>query len=241
MNKAQITAVVAGSLAVGGAAGYFIAKRRLENQFEQLFREEMETMRGVYSAMHKEGVYSTPAGAASVLLPTNNNIPSQIEEFEEHVGRLGYADISDEDFPQGETTENVFEQEEPDEEELGDPVHVVLDNDEQIVLITVDEFMEDGPNEKVSISYFDGDGVLADDAQQIIHDIDNTVTTRAFDYFGHHEGDDDTVYVRNKKLEVDFEITREDGSYTQMVLGIEPEPEDEPHRKGRRKKDDRDD
>jgi type IV secretory pathway VirB10-like protein len=87
--------------------------------------------------------------------------------------------------------------------------------------ISTDDFMDD-ENEfsKITITYFEGDDTLIDERESIIPDIDGTVGRDNLHHFGEDSDSKDTVYVRNEKLQTDFEVVREEGTYTQMVLGV---------------------
>ena len=67
-----------------------------------------------------------------------------------------------------------------------------------------------GDYETVSLTYY-SDGVLTDDFDNPIEDIDYYVGEESLDHFGEYE--DDSVFVRNDNLETDFEILLVEESY----------------------------
>lgn len=72
----------------------------------------------------------------------------------------------------------------------------------------------------ISVTFYAGDKVLCDDKDGPIPDIEGTVgvlSPKAFD--GQASGDPNIRYVRNRRLEVDFEILLKPGSFTDEVLG----------------------
>lgn len=87
--------------------------------------------------------------------------------------------------------------------------------------ISTDAFMDD-ENEfaKITITYYEGDHTLTDEREQIIPDIEGVVGQENLYHFGEDSDSLHTVYVRNEKLRTDFEIVREEGSYTTVVLGV---------------------
>lgn len=86
-------------------------------------------------------------------------------------------------------------------------------------IISQDEFNEGEKDyNQNTLTYFDGDDVLADDRDQPIHHQQQIVGTSNLK-FGHASGDPNIVYIRNDELEVDFEICRSKGTYTSEVLG----------------------
>ena len=58
----------------------------------------------------------------------------------------------------------------------------------------------------ISLNYY-ADGVLADDFDVVIDDVENTVGEDALTHFGEYE--DDSVFVRNDELELDYEILKD--------------------------------
>ena len=69
-------------------------------------------------------------------------------------------------------------------------------------IISPDEFsMED--YDICSLTYY-SDGVLADENNEIIENVEDTVGLESLNHFGEFE--DDSVFVRNDKLKIDYEI-----------------------------------
>jgi len=95
--------------------------------------------------------------------------------------------------------------------------------------ISTEEFMDDENGfSKITITYFDGDDTLVDEREAVIPDIDGTVGRDNLHRFGEDSDSKDTVFVRNEKLRTDFEVVREEGTYTQMVLGLRDFKDDRP-------------
>ncbi|QXO14082.1 hypothetical protein SEA_ALAINAMARIE_58 [Gordonia phage AlainaMarie] len=91
-------------------------------------------------------------------------------------------------------------------------------------IISVSEFMDnDFEYQQNTISYYQGDSVLADDSDQPIPDINTIVGERNLQRFGEGSGDPNIVFVRNDSLQVDFEITQSLGTYAGEVLGVAPQ------------------
>lgn len=75
------------------------------------------------------------------------------------------------------------------------------------------EFEDLDEYETISLNYY-ADGVLADDMDEIVEDIENTVGDFK-DHFGEYEND--TVYVRNDRLKCYYEICADDRNYYDLV------------------------
>lgn len=79
-------------------------------------------------------------------------------------------------------------------------------------VISPDEF--DTNDFKTQTLTLYADGVLADEYDNVITNVDEIVGEESLDHFGEYE--EDTVYVRNEELETDFEILKDDSNYRDM-------------------------
>lgn len=67
--------------------------------------------------------------------------------------------------------------------------------------------------EKISLTYT-ADGVLLDDMNEIVDDIEETVGEDSLEHFGEYE--DDSVYVRNDAKKCDYEILLDQRNYQEI-------------------------
>ena len=79
-------------------------------------------------------------------------------------------------------------------------------------VISPSEFGEND-YETESLTYY-ADGVLADETNEVIEDVDDIVGEASLETFGQYE--DDSVFVRNDRLERDYEILYDSRSYSQV-------------------------
>lgn len=94
-----------------------------------------------------------------------------------------------------------------------------------IVFISMQEFLEEEelPYSKVSLTYYEADGVVADERDEVVSQPGGLAGDFA-SHFGRDEGDPNVIYVRNNRLKIDMEITKMEVSYAQHVAGYgEPE------------------
>ena len=80
--------------------------------------------------------------------------------------------------------------------------------------------------EQEEIMFFMTDAVLCD---QQGHPIENPGAVVGQFTWGFGSGSEDLAYIRNERLNCEYEIVRMEGSYASEYLGIEPEEERRPH------------
>lgn len=80
-------------------------------------------------------------------------------------------------------------------------------------VIPPDEFGEDDNYDCIGLTYY-ADGILTDDGDDPITDIDDTVGPEALDSFG--EWEDDAVYVKNTERKCYYEILRDNSNYSDL-------------------------
>lgn len=80
-------------------------------------------------------------------------------------------------------------------------------------VIQPSDFGEFDDYEKISLTYT-ADGVLLDDMNEIVDDIEETVVEDSLEHFGEYE--DDSVYVRNDAKKCDYEILLDQRNYQEI-------------------------
>lgn len=111
-------------------------------------------------------------------------------------GYVNYSDISDKN---GEEVEEV----------------------EKPYVISPEEFGEIEEYEKISLTYY-SDGVLADENDEVVDDVDGVIGEESLTHFGEYE--DDSVFVRNDSLRSDYEILMDHRKFSDVI-------KDSPHRR----------
>jgi hypothetical protein len=131
--------------------------------------------------------------------------------------------IKDRDEPTPEPSEtirhNVFHREDDDwnydkEVENRDPARPYI--------IHQDEFYEDKEDDlrQAQLTYYAGDDVLCDSDETPIYNV-NDVVGKDNLKFGHGSMDPNIVFIRNEKMEVEYEVFQHSGHYVVEVLGEE--------------------
>ncbi len=88
--------------------------------------------------------------------------------------------------------------------------------DQEISIISMEEYAADDELDHVTLNYFDDD-VLTDELDAVISDPDLLVGVDALVSFGVQSGDNDIVYVRNNKLGIMYEVVRTNKDYAAPV------------------------
>lgn len=86
-----------------------------------------------------------------------------------------------------------------------------------------DEFFEDDDEfdyRQVSLTYYAGDNIMADDDNSPVYNYETVVGPLRF---GHGSGEPNIVYVRNPKLRMEYEIILHEGYFQVEVMGAEIE------------------
>lgn len=100
--------------------------------------------------------------------------------------------------------------------------------DDDICVISYNEWCKSDEDEykKDTIVYYEDDQIVYDMHDSTIKEYQELVGEEALELFGMMSHDPDVVYIRNKRMKVDFEFVREHSSYHQSVLGLTEEAEE---------------
>lgn len=228
-NRVVLGVSVGAALVVGGAAGYLVAKKQLETKYEALSRQEIDEARDYYRTLHKKEGFSTPEAAVAALIPEDAQ-----KAFRLYSGAVPPELSGSLKYHKAELLENVgsLTVEEPVElsvfkqvEEEQDVEAEVRERTEEApyIISKAEFFADEAGHSQVTIAYYLGDGVLADERDQPIEDIDATVGDDNIPRFGHRSEDPNILYVRNHALGTDFEICLSRGKYAVEVAGLKEE------------------
>lgn len=177
MNKGWIAFL---SFSAGGAVGYILTKKALEEHYEQLAQEEIDSVKEHFRQRNKTEPDEKNAEAPEK--PTEE----ERKEYVHYAKSLGYT-----------------------QEEEPEPVMTPR-------VISPDEFGELPEYDKASLTYY-SDKVLTDENMKPMStdDIERTVGSESLKHFGEYE--DDSVFVRNDLLKVDYEILLDENRYSDLL------------------------
>lgn len=184
MNRDLITKVLL--FTTGTAIGSIVTWKLVKTKYEQLNKEDLESMREYY-----ENKYRNEKTVMDVEPECDDT-----ESVEGEVNREEYDNIINENG-----YDNVKENEEEEDDDMIEPY-----------VIAPEEYWEaDYPT--ISLTYYEGDDTLADDDDKIIKNVDELVGEDFASHFGEYE--EDSVYIRNDNVKAVYEILRDYGSYTE--------------------------
>ena len=224
----KVTLVVGGAC-IGFAAGYFFAKKRLAARYNQMAEDEIAEMRAHYLA--KEMATEEKKPIDEVM--REHGYTSKLEGPDETV----WVKIEPEEVVEVEVVEEVEESKNVFQnyhDTWNYDVEVPNRRDDVPYVIHRDEYFGNETNyEQMTLTYFEGDDVLADSNDTPVDDQDAMVCLGNLSKFGHGSGDPNIVYVRNVELQLEIEIVHSDGLYSETVHGI---PDDELKHSERRRR-----
>ena len=134
-------------------------------------------------------------------------------------------DAAKKDVEEAKKRSGEFPKEEEDEmyyDEQDNSVDRSQRSSDHPFILSVDEFEgNDLDYNQNTLTYFEGDDTLVDEREQPITP-HNGIVGEGNLKFGQGSNDANIVYIRNDRMEVDFEVVRSPGTYTEEVLGIIP-------------------
>lgn len=189
-------------IAAGAAIGSAVTWHLLKTKYEQLAQAEIEDMKEYYSRKGvREPVEEDEDNKVSEATIENpdSKTPS-VREYAEKLQEQGYTNYSD--------MEKKRE----------------ADDVKKPYVISPDEYGEKDDYETYSLTLY-ADNVLTDEQDMPIEDVDNTVGCESLTTFGEYE--EDSVFVRNDRLKIDYEILRMEVEYSEVIKSIPHPAEDE--------------
>lgn len=190
--------------AVGAAIGSAVTYAVLKPKYERMIQEEVDAFKKEFV----ECMNDMQAAADE----------DESEDDEERPRQIDLDDLEDLDRSE------LEDEYDPDSEELAEYEKIVKQytNEEggaekvakQPYVISPYDFGELDGYRQISLTYY-SDGVLEDDDQEIVTDVDELIGVGSLNTFGEYE--DDSVFVRNERLRTDFEILKDYRTYMEAT------------------------
>ena len=188
---------------LGAAAGSLATWKLIEKKYKDIAQEEIDSVKDTFSKM-KKNEYPDKLEDYPDFEEFDDSDDSDDEEpkSEQKIDRNNKPDIVEYAKILSETGYTNYAERQDKKEKKGvEPVE-----DERPYVISPDEFGEKDGYENVTLTYY-ADGVLTDYFDNVISNVDEVVGFDSLDRFGEYE--DDVVFVRNEKMETDYEILRD--------------------------------
>lgn len=206
----------------GAAIGSVVTWKVIKNKYEQISKEEIESVREEYQRLTK--IMRMEIDACRKATAAHTKVDDAVDEDDDEAddeADADYPDDDDRDFTEKEKEQVEYykitsryrgsyeENNENDEEgeENGDDEVPYINGP---YVITPEDFASSPPGYNCCPLDYYKDGVLAD-GWGVPMDIEETIGEEALDHFGEYV--DDVVYVRNERLELDYEVTRDPRTY----------------------------
>lgn len=186
MSKNTLSKIVI--FAAGAVVGSTVTFKVVKNKYEKIAREEIDS------------VIETFSKSSDMKIDNDDEYEEEDEEDEE--------DETDEDLiERSKLSKLISEQkydnyeEEEDEDDMGKPY-----------VISPEEFGEyDYP--MVTLFYY-ADGVVTNERGKIVSNVDELIGDDFASHYGEYETD--TVFVRNDKMKIDYEILKDYRNYSEI-------------------------
>lgn len=226
------TLAIAGSLlslAAGVGVGHLITKKVLRDKYEEIAEQEIAAAKVYYSALYKVGdEYATPGAFLEKRHPgmtldeeTKASVVDPVEVDTDTLERVVQGLKYHRGAVKPIVTQNIFlrgdeQPQAPQEEPTAEKPYIIAFHE-------YDEQTKGYVQE--TLTYFT-DGALTDESDMVIDTIDEVVGLANLQWFGRKSPNPNVVYIRNEKLEKDFEVVRSIGTYAADVLGFVEVDED---------------
>lgn len=200
MNKTNFAMFLAG-LTVGAATAWLCLRKR----YEQIAQEEIDSVKAAYQAQRFEPKKFSPKKFEPDSNITNETNKEKANQAKLKPDLMDYAaKLAEEGYT------NYSEPNEKKEERMtmSDKPYVISPND----------FGDLDDYDQVSLTYY-SDDILADENDEIIEDVEETVGVDFAEHFGDYE--DDSVFIRNDRLKYDYEILRDNRLYSDVTGQVE--------------------
>lgn len=219
--------VLVGLLTAGaGFAGYKIAEKRLDTRYSELASKEIAEAKEFYGRLNKRDEFETPEKAVKNLIGDDRNTQEYLHDVRKSSeALLNYQGVmtNDTEVEVEETVSvNVFTNDAVSDPNFDLEAEMAGRSSDHPYIISKEEFFHNEVEfDQTSITYYSGDGSLADEQEAEIPVTDPIVGDANLERFGYGSGDPRIVYIRNEKLQTDFEVALHDGKYAHEVLGLE--------------------
>lgn len=182
--------------AAGAAVGSAVTWKIVKDRYEKIVQEEIESIKEAFSDNNTD--------VCQEQTDDSEDDESDAGQYESvtHIdwSKLEDLDEEDDDLDEYSALASNYTSEKGGAEGMTKPPYVISPYD----------FGELDDYRQFELTYY-ADGVLEDEDEEIITDIDDLIGPKALYTFGEYE--DDAVFVRNEQLRADFQILKDPRTY----------------------------
>lgn len=194
MNKVLYFGIMAGAAAIAAVATWVYAK----DKFAKQASDDISEMKAYYKKKYEDDLEAVSEPKGWTCEPNKEEQP-KTEAQKKAADLKTYRKMARDKYKAEHETED------------GNP-HV----------ITPEEFGENTHYDRITLTYY-ADHVLADENDEIIRDVEETIGFGSLNHFGEYEAD--IVYVQNDILKCYYEITRDLRKYEDVAGELPYRPE----------------
>lgn len=178
--------------AIGSVATWFYAKKR----YEKIAQEEIDSVKQIFTYKKEEPNESSDESIEEDR--KHENVTREKPDITQYAKMLSKQEYTNYSKPDA-----LEEDPEPEEKTWKAPY-----------VISPDEFGEFDDYDKISLTFY-SDHILCDDDNEPVEDVESTIGFESLNHFGEYE--DDSVFVRNERLKVDYEILLDLRKYSDVL------------------------
>lgn len=196
-----------------------MATKKLETKYAEIANKEILEAKKYYTVMPEKPDPEDLAKQYAEEEPADEQMEEALEALKQYTGQALIPEGSEVEVKVEETvTTTIFDREDA---YFDYDVEVSKRNEIDPFIITKEEFYHNEPeHDQVALTYYEADDIVSDGKDLPVEDVDNTVGREALQRFGAGSGDRNVVYVRNPRMQTDFEVVSSPGSYAEEVHGI---------------------
>lgn len=181
----------------GAVVGSLVTWKFVKTRYEQILQEEIDSFKETYTLCMNHRDDSEDEG--------QNESDVDETDDEDDPDMINYAALAGK---YGRTSEKVDEN---DEEGEGDASVPYINGP---YVIAPEDFADGNYKHNLCCLTYYADNVLADDWWEVL-DIEETIGQESLEHFGDYV--EDVVHVRNERLEIDYEVTKDPRNFADIV------------------------
>ena len=216
--------VFTGGALIGATVSYFVTRHLVSKEYESILDKEIEAAQQHYNdyvdafkRKYKLEEYESPSTTAEELLEEHLFDREEMTKLVESVVKLRY--IPSEDVESSGVVESFeIEGTYVNLEDVAPP----RERQKFPFLITEEEYYDGEPrHSKETLIYYEGDDILVDSNERIIDNLGYTIGE--YSTLVELDHSNQTIWVRNDNSSTDYEVVYNEGSFSELVLGIHTE------------------